>query len=101
MACPSRKVCKPEESGCHHMALRVVTSFQAKPVVGALDHGGGVSHPFGSGANSNTRCNGEPNNPIPGVNPKWEDRSSSGVGSVCITHERFEKGKAIAEQLCY
>lgn len=30
---------------------------------------------------SNTRCDREPNNPIPGVNPKRRDRPSSAVGS--------------------
>lgn len=91
MTCRSRKVCKAEESGCHHMALRVVIFSQAKPVLGTLDHHVGISHPFDSCANNNTRYNGELNNPIPGVNTKWGDRSSSGVGSVCVTHERFKK----------
>lgn len=80
MACPSRRVCKPEESGCHRVALGFVTSCQAKPVVGTLDHGGGMSHSFVPGAN-NTEDNREPNDPIPDVNPKWGGRSSSGVGS--------------------
>ena len=101
MACPSRKICKPEESGCHRLALRVVIFSQAKPVLGTLDHSGGLSHLFDPSANINTGYNGEPDNPIPGVNPKWGDRSSSGVGSVCITHERFEKDKAKAEELYY
>lgn len=74
MASPSMKVCMPEESRCHHMALRVVTSSQAWPVVSALDHGGGISHPFGSGASNDTGYNREPSNPIPGVNPKWGGR---------------------------
>lgn len=70
MTCPSRKVCKPEESGCHCIAVGVVTSFQAKPVVDTLDHGGGISHSFGPSANNNSGYNREPNNPIPDVNPK-------------------------------
>jgi len=100
MACPSRQVCKPEEPGCHCMALRVVTFSQAKPVVGTLDHHGDISHSFDPSAN-NTRYNGEPNNPIPRVNPKWGDRSGSGIGSVCISHKRSEKDNARLEELYY
>lgn len=89
-----------KESGCHRMALGVVTSSQAKPVVGTLNDGGGISQSFVPSANNNTRYNGETNNSIPD-NPKWGDGSSSAVGSVCVGHERFEKDKTRPEELYY
>lgn len=38
---PSRKVCKPKESGCHAMALWVVLFLHEKHVRGSLD---GISY---------------------------------------------------------
>lgn len=48
----------------------------SKPVLGTLDHSGGISHPFDPSANDNTSYDREPNNPIPGINPKQGDRSA-------------------------
>lgn len=73
---PSRKFWEPEESAGYPTAfwLGVFPCWALPMVVVAF-------LTLLTSAN-NTRCDREPNNPIPGVNPKRRDRSSRVVGSV-------------------